>query len=291
MDFQSIALPSELRYPFTIASANIGRFLIYAKQLLKKINGIFELKKLIMILTIDIGNSKIKVAVFKEHILVLKLDFDKNNFQNGIETIFKKYSQIQNTIISSVSHLKTETKLFLENKTTVFYVNQEISFPYANNYKTPQTLGVDRKVLVAGAVLKYPSQNCLVIDAGSCITYDFVDAQKNYWGGAISPGLTMRYRAMHQFTAKLPLLQPENPMSITGASSNHCMHSGVVYGVVFEMEGFMNNYLANYQDLTIILTGGDALFLAKRFKNTIFAQPNFLLESLNLLFQFNTNDK
>ena len=176
---------------------------------------------------------------------------------------------------------------FLKNKTELVIITQETKFPFINKYQTPITLGLDRKVLVAGAVLKFPKQNCLIIDAGSCITYDFVDANSNYFGGAISPGIQMRYKALNNFTAKLPLLEKEYPLQFIGNSTNQAIHSGVVSGILFEMEGFITSYLREFEYLTIILTGGDTDFLAKRLKNTIFANSNFLLESLNLLHQYN----
>lgn len=240
-----------------------------------------------MILCIDIGNTKIKTAVFKNNVLVEKYIFDNNNLFEGLKTVFKTFPQIKNTILCSVSTIDTTIYAFLENKSTVVFVTLKTRFPFTNDYETPSTLGVDRKVVIAGAVLQYPSQNCLIIDTGTCITYDFVDANKNYLGGAISPGISMRYKAMNQFTAKLPLLSTENPVSFIGKSTHQCLHSGVVNGVVHEIDGFIADYLAKYQHLTIILTGGDALFLAKRLKNTIFAHSNFLLESLHLLYQYN----
>ncbi|RYD92608.1 MAG: type III pantothenate kinase, partial [Sphingobacteriales bacterium] len=119
----------------------------------------------------------------------------------------------------------------------------------------------------------------------------FIDAAGNYLGGAISPGLQLRYNAMHTFTAKLPLLYPEMPEGFIGNSTNQSMHSGAVNGLLHEVDGFVQQYLEQYQGVTVILTGGDADFLAKRLKNTIFANSNFLLESLNHLYHYtNQND-
>jgi type III pantothenate kinase len=128
-----------------------------------------------------------------------------------------------------------------------------------------------------------------VIDAGTCITYDFIDANDNYHGGAISPGIRLRYEALHNHTAKLPLLSKENPEYLIGNSTNQSIHSGVINGVTMEIEGFINSNLDKNDNFIIILTGGDSVFLAERLKNTIFANPNFLLESLNQTFQYNHN--
>ena len=241
-----------------------------------------------MVLVIDVGNTKIKAAVFEQDTLILREEITKDFFLKELKKIFKKNKLIQKTIISSVANVSDEILYYLQNKTHLFHVTTETQFPFENKYETPMTLGIDRKVLVTGAVLKYPEQNVLIIDAGTCITYDFVDAHKKYFGGAISPGLTIRYKALNHYTSKLPHLLPEYPNSIIGNSTYQSMHSGVVNGILYEIEGFINDYLRQYEHLTIILTGGDALFLAKRLKNPIFANSNFLLESLNLLYLYNT---
>lgn len=245
-------------------------------------------QKIKMILVIDVGNTKIKAAVFEQDTLILREELSKDFFLDPLKKILKKNKNIKKTIISSVTNVSEEVILYLQNKTQLLFVTTEMQFPFQNKYETPHTLGIDRKVLVTGAVLKYSNQNVLIIDAGTCITYDFVDANKNYFGGAISPGLAMRYNALNHFTAKLPQLESEYPNSFVGNSTNQSIHSGVVNGILYEMEGFINDYLRQYEHLTIILTGGDTLFLAKRLKNPIFANSNFLLESLNLLYQYNT---
>ena len=136
-------------------------------------------------------------------------------------------------------------------------------------------------VLSAGAVLQFPNKNRIIIDAGTCVTYDFVDENNIYYGGAISPGIRLRYEAMHNYTAKLPLLNKEEPENIIGSSTEQSMHSGVINGLAFEIDGYISTLTFQKENFIIILTGGDAIFLAKRLKNTIFANSNFLLESLN----------
>jgi type III pantothenate kinase len=146
---------------------------------------------------------------------------------------------------------------------------------------------MDRMILASGATLQFPNQNRLIIDAGTCITYDFVDDKNNYLGGSISPGIRLRYEALHQFTAKLPLLSKSLPDNLIGNSTSESIHSGVILGTILEIDGFIEEYKSQYAKFIIILTGGDAEFLAKRLKNTIFAHSNFLLESLNQTFQYN----
>ena len=236
-----------------------------------------------MLLTIDVGNSRIKVAVFEHNKQLDFFIFEANEALKNIENIFKKYSNLQKIILSSVGKLKNEVVDFIKSQFQTEIIDHKSKFPFTNLYATPETLGIDRMVLAAGATLIYPNQNKLIIDAGTCITYDFVNTENQYLGGAISPGIKIRYKSLNNYTSKLPLLTLSEDFEIIGNSTKSAIHSGVINGVIFEIEGFISQYSLKNQDLTIILTGGDAEFLAKRLKSTIFANSNFLLESLNLL--------
>jgi type III pantothenate kinase len=239
-----------------------------------------------MILTIDVGNTNIKVAVFERFNLLDKFVFQKNNFQNNFKIIFKKYPNHLKAVVSSVSLSEDDDILWLKKQIHVIEINSKTKFPFKNDYSTPKTLGIDRMVLAAGAVIEYPNQNILIIDAGSCITYDFITNKNEYLGGAISPGLSMRYKALHDYTAKLPLLENNPPESFIGNSTNQSIYSGVVNGLCYEIEGFISEYSVKNEQFTIILTGGDAIFLANRLKSTIFADENFLLKSLHQLYTY-----
>jgi type III pantothenate kinase len=239
-----------------------------------------------MILAIDVGNTRIKAAVFEGAMILDTFVFLKTELEKKIQNILKKQKKITHLVVSSVSDVEKQSFSAFENLLKVHFVSHEDSFPFVNGYATPQTLGIDRMVNAAGATLQFPNQNRLVIDAGTCITYDFIDESNNYLGGAISPGLQLRYAALHNFTAKLPLLELDNPQHFIGKSTSESIHSGVVNGLVYEIDGFIAEYKALYPKFIIILTGGDTVFLAKRLKNTIFANSNFLLESLNQLFQY-----
>ncbi len=243
-----------------------------------------------MILAVDVGNTRIKAAVFEDSTLLETFVVMKTELQKSIQSILKKHQNISHLVVSSVSDV--EKQAFTEFKDSIYihFVTHEDSFPFVNCYETPQTLGIDRMVLAAGATLQFPNQNRLVIDAGTCVTYDFIDENDNYLGGAISPGLRLRYEALHNHTAKLPLLNLENPKQFIANSTSESIHSGVVNGLVYEIEGFINQYKEQYSNFIIILTGGDSEFLAKRLKNTIFANSNFLLESLNQTFQYKTEN-
>ena len=243
-----------------------------------------------MHLIIDVGNTRIKAAVFEQNTLVELFVFTKDVFLTEINFILNKFPKIKKLVVASVGNVEKETFLSLRNKAKIHFITHESKFPFTNLYSTPTTLGIDRMVLASGAVIQYPNQNRLVIDMGTCITYDFIDENDNYLGGAISPGLRLRYESLHQYTAKLPLLTKNYPETFIGNSTQESIHSGVINGVASEIDGFIELYKTQYAKFIIILTGGDAEFLAIRLKNTIFANSNFLLESLNQTFQYNQND-
>jgi type III pantothenate kinase len=253
-----------------------------------------------MILAVDVGNTKIKVAVFEGTNLVERFDFYSSELQKQIEFTLNKYQNTTDLVVASVGNIPKETFLAFEKQLNIHFITHNSTFPFHNKYETPHSLGIDRMVLASGAVLNFPKQNRLVIDAGTCITYDFIDENDNYLGGAISPGIRLRYESLHHFTAKLPLLTldlfKENLKAVDehdfiGNSTSSAIHSGVLNGVQNEIEGFIAQYQRVYPKFIIILTGGDTEFLAKRLKNTIFANSNFLLESLIQTFQYkNQND-
>ncbi|TDD99242.1 type III pantothenate kinase [Flavobacterium cellulosilyticum] len=243
-----------------------------------------------MILTLDIGNTRIKAAVFEGSIILDSFVFIKSELEKNIKNILKKYKKISNLVISSVSEIEKSIFIGFEDVVNIHFVSNIDPFPFSNCYETPLTLGIDRLVLATGATLKFPNQNRLVIDAGTCVTYDFINDQNKYLGGSISPGLKLRYQALYEYTSKLPLLSLENPENFIGNSTSNSIHSGIVNGLVYEIDGFIDEYKANFSNFIIILTGGDSEFLAKRLKNTIFANSNFLLESLNQTFQYKINN-
>ncbi len=243
-----------------------------------------------MNLIIDIGNTRAKLAVFEQDKLVHKNTTQTKNFFENVEKLLVDYPKIKIGIISSVAFFSEKEKNTLKKMVKLLIINAEMELPFQNKYKTPNTLGQDRIALIAAAVKLHPNQNTLVIDAGTCITYDFINAENEYLGGSISLGLTTRYNALHNLTAKLPLLKLEEDNNyLIGNTTEKSIHSGVINGVINEIEGNINNYKSLYQNLTIILTGGDTNFLANRLKSSIFANSNFLLLGLNHLLQINNN--
>jgi len=243
-----------------------------------------------MLLVIDIGNTRIKGAVFEHNRVLEHFSFLFDELKIHLNSIAKKYPRCKDIVVANVGNYTKEAFQQMVTSLDCHFITRQWSFPFNNKYLTPETLGIDRMVLASGAVLSYPKQNRLVIDAGTCVTYDFVDFNDNYLGGAISPGIRLRYEALHQKTAKLPNLEVKYPDYFIGNSTNEAIHVGVVQGLLHEIDGFIAQFQSENANITIILTGGDTDFLAKRLKNTIFANSNFLLESLYKTFQYQINN-
>lgn len=241
-----------------------------------------------MNLIVDVGNTYVKFAVFNDANLIHKSSFKLSEFKKQYKCLKKDFPKLKNAIIASVGHLSTEQVASIGNDLNVIELTSQLNFPFKNLYKTPKTLGVDRMALVGASVHQFPNKNVLIIDAGTCITYDFITSDNHYLGGAISPGLRLRYTALNNLTANLPLLETELPNSIVGDSTESSIHSGVVYGAIKEIDGVIDQYLEEYLDLTVILTGGDSNFLSNQLKNTIFANSNFLLDGLNFILEYNS---
>lgn len=240
-----------------------------------------------MNLVIDIGNTLVKYAIFDNGKMVYDEISESGLFLSKVKELFAQFPETDHALISSVGKLDKKARDIVALFCKVHVLSSTSKVPFKNSYATPQTLGVDRLALATAAFYQNPRGNTLVVDAGTCITYDMVNNIGEYVGGAISPGLRMRYRAMHQQTAGLPLLEPMDIMDFIGNSTESCMHSGVINGIAQEVDGVISQYRSRFQHLTVILTGGDAQFFDKRLKNTIFANPKFLLEGLNYLLEYN----
>ena len=239
-----------------------------------------------MNIVIDVGNSRVKLAIFNKLEMVYNEVVSVKKIASTVNDLIKKY-KCSNGIISSVGNLKKSQLKEIQQEINLIELSIETRTPFINKYETPKTLGVDRIALVVAAVENFNKSNVLIIDAGTCITYDYVNAKKEYFGGAISPGIKMRFNALHKFTNGLPLLKLQKDINLTGKTTNESIQSGVTIGVISEIDSFINKYREKNADLTVVLTGGDVKFLAKRLKNTIFANPNFLLEGLNHILTYN----
>jgi type III pantothenate kinase len=243
-------------------------------------------------LVIDIGNSLAKLGVFDNDNKIISLHKTYRNEKQIIGEISNVLSEnllIRRAIISSVSDVSAHIKDFLEQRNiSVLNFDSKTAIPVKNLYKTPETLGTDRLAAVIGANFISPGVDILVFDAGTALTADFINASGEYLGGAISPGLTMRFEALNHFTRKLPICEI-NPVfdKIIGDSTKSAITAGVQNGIVFEIEGYITNYKLKYPNVKVFLTGGDIFFFENKLKNNIFAQPDLLLIGLNRILEYN----
>jgi len=242
-----------------------------------------------MNLVIDIGNTQIKIAVFDHTSLVYQDNIDPVKIISILKNLVEKYA-ISDVILSHVAKIDVGELNQMKSICKILVLNHKTKLPFINKYLTPSTLGVDRLALVAGAVNQFPKENVLVIDAGSCITYDFVNTRSEYFGGSISPGIEMRYKSVNSFTANLPLLDKTVELPEIGNSTDNAIHRGILNGVIQEIDGVIQQYKDINRKLTVVLTGGDTIFLAKNLKSSIFAIPNFLLEGLNSILIHNLEE-
>lgn len=241
-----------------------------------------------MNLIVDVGNTYVKFAVYKKADLMFKTSFKLSEFKKEYKSLKKEFPKIKSVIISSVGRLSKIQIEIIDKDLRIMQLSSKTKLPFTNLYATPKTLGVDRMALVSASVDQFPKNNVLIIDAGTCITYDFITDKNEYLGGAISPGIRLRYKSLNNLTADLPLLETVRPKAIIGDSTETAIHSGVVFGVIKEIDGVIDQYRKEYLDLTVILTGGDAKFLSNQLKNSIFANSNFLLEGLNFILDYNS---
>ncbi|TQD38526.1 type III pantothenate kinase [Haloflavibacter putidus] len=242
-----------------------------------------------MNLIIDIGNTFTKIAVFQEATLLQKQQAITADTTRLIKEVLQNFPKIERSILAAVADVSQSTLEVLQKNTKLLLLNAQTKVPFANNYHSQGSLGIDRIALAAASVAQFPKRNVLVIDAGTCITYDLIEKDAIYQGGSISPGIKMRYLALHNFTAKLPLLNKETfeVNNFPAKTTVENIHLGVVQGVIFEIDGFINQYKNQFSNLTVIFTGGDAEFLSKKVKNSIFVPQNFLLQGLNHILEYN----
>ena len=236
-----------------------------------------------MNLVIDIGNTFVKLAVFEQD-AVVDFQISKEINSEKINEFIFKYS-IKSAIVSSVRGNESFEML---KKYKTLHFSSTTPVPITNCYQTPETLGLDRLAAVVGAAVKFPNEHVLVIDMGTCITFDFLSLKKEYLGGSISPGFEMRYKALHHFTGKLPLVKCEgNENNIVGNTTVSSINSGVYYGVKNEVEGVIQQYGQQYPALKIIITGGDRKRFDLEPKNRIFADEFLVLKGLNEILKYN----
>lgn len=237
------------------------------------------------ILTIDIGNTKAKYAVFHDKNIVETSVFDP--VSNDLTKLLQRHPYINKGIISSVGG-KVEECLQQVGKLKMIVLSNKTKLPFALTYKEKSKIGADRLALVAAAFAEKPHQNSLVIDIGTCITYDILTADDRHLGGPISPGMQLRFKAMHEHTALLPLCTPtHNELKIICDDTVECLQSGVQLGVLHEIKEFINLYSLKFNDLNVFISGGDNIFLQNKLNSCNFASSNFMFNGLRLILEYN----
>lgn len=239
-----------------------------------------------MNLCIDKGNSRTKIGLFDfDQLREVKIfsEFGREEVTALLENFF-----VENAIISNVAECDIEWSVYLKQSVKNYIeLSHTTPVPIKNLYSTPETLGKDRLAAVVGAFANSPYSDALVIDAGTAITYDFIDAGGNYHGGNISPGLQIRFRALHDYTKRLPVVELQDNIFFLGNDTSSAILSGVVNGMIYEINGYINQLKINYPQLLIYLTGGDAFYFATKLKSPIFAENNLVLTGLNRILNYN----
>jgi type III pantothenate kinase len=240
-----------------------------------------------MNLVIDIGNSRIKLALFNDRDLMFSVPVDDLKADH-LQILLHEHPQLDQAILSTVRTYPEEIRSFLCSSFPRFIeFGHQTPVPIVNLYQSPQTLGYDRLASAIGASSLFPGENLLVIDAGTAVTYDLVTAENQFLGGNISPGLETRFRALHKFTGKLPLVSPKTDFPAMGTDTESAIRAGVQLGMIFEMEQTISYFNTIYKNLKVVLTGGDARFFEKTIKNPIIVQFNLALFGLNKVLEYN----
>jgi type III pantothenate kinase len=242
-----------------------------------------------MKLVIDLGNTFQKYAVFSGDEIVYYEAPDLVTMKSLL-SVFNLFT-INSAILSSVIHHDKEIESIVRSRCDCVILDDKTPLPFKNTYKTPETLGKDRLAAAVAGSNMFPGKNVLVIDAGTCIKYDFINAQAEYLGGSISPGLQMRFDALHTFTEKLPLIELADFKPLIGINTTESLLSGVINGTLAEIDGIIDRYREKYPEIQVVLSGGDAEYLAGKLKNEIFAVSNIVLTGLKIILDHNDKQK
>ena len=242
------------------------------------------------LLTIDIGNTRAKYAIFEDEDIIEMSTFDP--YHNDLKDIIKKYPQIKKGILSSVGGKIKECMEQLQD-IEIITLSGSTPLPFKLGYVRKDQVGSDRLVAVAAAMMAKPNQNSLVIDIGTCITYDIITSDNIHYGGPISPGINLRFKSMNDYTEKLPLIR-SNQLTPNSDEFNiavcntteECLISGVIEGIAFEFEGFINMYSNIYKNLNVFIIGGDNIFFENKLKNCIFADAKFTFNGLRYILNY-----
>ncbi len=262
---------------------------IYHPRLVKKYRVHFNYQHITEVLklnlVVDIGNTLTKLALVDNNTVVALQKYNNLNW-SMLEGIVGK-NKVHRAIVSAVGAYSDEVFDKLRKEIPVLFFTSETPIPLKNCYTTPKTLGVDRLAAAVGVNELYPNTNVLCIDSGTAITYDFVSKNGEYIGGAISPGISLRFKSLSHFTSKLPEVEFRNEYPMVGDSTETSILAGVLNGVVNEVDGYISAIKENHPDLVVVFTGGDSFFFEKKLKNSIFVHPNILILGLNRILNYN----
>ncbi len=241
-----------------------------------------------MKLVLDFGNTFTKIGLFCNNDLKDVAVYAKDDLKNIVEYI-AQIDSVSQCIISSVANIAPEILKILSRYRSIL-LDENTDIPIKNLYENSANLGKDRLAAAVAAHHFFPDEPVLVMDAGTCITIDFVDSSGAFRGGAILPGIEMKLNALHNFTQKLPLIEFlhfKEGVQLVGGNTENSILSGVINGTLFELEGFINSFSREYQNINIIISGGDAQYLASKLKNKVVVIPNIVLIGLNQILDFN----
>lgn len=237
-------------------------------------------------LCFDFGNTRLKCAVFagKELKEVLVLE---NDAPDTVAAILDQY-QPQKAILSSVIKHHPDLESLLTERTNFHKLGHTSKLPFTTPVGKPETIGADRLAICAAAVDLFPNQHNLAIGLGTCITYNYINKSHEFLGGSISPGMTMRFRAMHEQTALLPMVEPDHHFPLIGFDTKTNLQSGVIMGMAKEIDGIIDAYALKFNNFNVLLTGGDMAFFVPHLKNRIFADPYLIFKGLYAICEHNT---
>jgi type III pantothenate kinase len=241
-------------------------------------------------LCIDWGNTNVKAALFAGDRIEKQIVFSEDAAVEQVTQLLEAYQPVKAILCSVVSNSDEVAALLRSKLPHTLLMTGHTNVPINNAYLSADTLGPDRLALVNAAHFEFPDKNNLVISVGTCITYNLVQKNKTFRGGAISPGMHMRLKAMSTFTDRLPeITAVDDEPLLLGYDTETCLQSGAVNGMAAEIDGMIKAYEERYPDFNAILTGGDAPYFATKLKSKIFADPNMLLKGLNLILNHNVS--
>lgn len=241
----------------------------------------------VVTLCFDFGNTRLKVAVFENDRIKTTITLTDDSIET-IQQLISEYKP-QKSILSSVINHNTEIEKLLAANTKFHLLNHLSKLAFTTPVGKPETIGADRLALAAAAVHFYPLQHNLVIGLGTCITYNFINKYHEFLGGGISPGLQMRLKALNFYTAKLPIVKPDNNVPLIGYDTATNILSGVILGIAYEFGGFIEEYARKFDNFNVLLTGGDIVYLASHIKNGIFADSELIFKGLYAISETNNS--